>query len=61
MAYLDLEVKCSECGDALEAEVVYGSRFDVQIIVEPCERCKDAANKEGFEQGLEEGESGRTV
>lgn len=59
MAKIELEVKCSECGDRLEAEVIYGGRFYVQIDVTPCKRCMDETNKEGFDQGLKEGESGR--
>lgn len=61
MNAIGFDARCSECGGRLEVDVIYGGRWSVQIKVEPCERCKDAANKEGFEQGLEEGESGRTV
>lgn len=61
MVLIDLDVRCSECGDTLAAEVAYSYQFKVRILVKPCSRCLEKANEEGFDQGLREGESGRAV
>ena len=45
------EVVCNECNSKLEAAVYQ----DIELVIEPCEKCLEDARKEGKEEGFEEG------
>ena len=49
MASIEFEVRCSWCGNNLEAKDVSGG-----IEASPCEKCLEAAREEGRNEGYNE-------
>lgn len=49
---VDIQIYCSGCGAGICSNATGGNgRFDI----EPCERCLEAAKKEGLDEGYDNG------
>jgi hypothetical protein len=50
----DFEVICTECGGTIKATTSF-RRGVLVIETEPCQRCLEYSDKEGYEKGYEAG------
>ena len=57
---LDIDIKCSECGESLKAEYVEHTssyyRVTRELCVDPCPKCLEKAKEKGKEDGKLEAE-----
>lgn len=44
-------VQCEECGNELDFSVAKDPDDDINVTVEPCEKCLDAKYEEGYNEG----------
>lgn len=58
MIEVDVDVECTECGKTLNASVTRSRSGNVTMSVEPCSKCVDAANSDGYKEGKADAEEG---
>mgnify|MGYP001590391970 CR=1 FL=1 len=52
---VDLEVRCNNCEQDLNAELkTYGRNNSIALFIEPCEKCMEEAKKDGYDEGTED-------
>lgn len=52
---IDLDIYCEACGDDLSRNATVGKNN--KITISPCEKCLDAAEDEGLEEGIQQAKS----
>ena len=50
---IHIDVSCTRCGESLATETYYEGRT---FTVEPCPKCVAAERREGYDEGLSDGE-----
>lgn len=55
---IDFRVCCSKCGHKLGYDITAFGHSRVDVDVEPCDKCMDEADREGYDRGKEDGEEG---
>ena len=51
----DFEVKCTECGGSIKATASFIGRGVLSIETDPCQRCLEHGDKEGYDRGYDTG------
>lgn len=55
---IEVEVYCESCGEGLCNQTTFCETYHRRcpsFRVEPCQRCLDAAKREGYDEGYDEG------
>lgn len=54
---VNIELYCVRCGDSLFAEIAPNSAYGApSFLVDPCEKCLDNSEDEGYKRGVQETE-----